>query len=79
LVKEENQQIAASLLTPLTPDEVHDFYTTSLVQNGWQITSQSQGGGLVIMTIQKDNREAIITIGKSDVGTTISLTLPKVQ
>lgn len=64
-------------LTVESVEGVRDFYLTELPKTGWQITNQSQGGGLSIIYTNKDTREAIVAIGKGEGGITVSVTILK--
>ena len=75
--KESSDDWVGVFLTTGSADTTRDFYLTELPKTGWQITNQSQGGGLAIIYTRKDKREAIVAVGKGEGGVTVSVTILK--
>lgn len=73
---ESENDWTATFITPLSTDEANAFYLGELPKSGWIITNQTQGGGLTILYVKK-TREAVVVIGKSELGTTVSITILK--
>lgn len=62
--------------SPDAPKAVADYYRKELAAKGWKITSDSDLGMLVMMSIQKDTRKfsIMITPGNNDKGTSVVIT-----
>lgn len=67
----------AVLSTAANLDDIVSFYLKELPGTGWEITNQTQAGGLTIIYTAKENREVIIAIGKGEEGVAISITVLK--
>jgi len=79
-VKEEDgDSWKAAFLVAGEASSVRNFYLSSLPALNWKIIGQSQAAGLTIFNLNKDGREAIIAIGNTDGGTSVSLTILKGQ
>jgi hypothetical protein len=53
---------AITYTTTASVDEVGDFYTTEMVNNGWTESQDPfSGSGTIILTYTKDGREAVVT------------------
>lgn len=63
--------------TAMPISQIQGFYEGDLPNAGWNITEQSQAGGLSIIEAAKEGRKAIIAIGKGEVGPTVSITVLK--
>lgn len=77
VASDEDNQVNVVLLTAMGVDDVYQFYLDELPKKGWEISNESKAAGLTILYADKSLRRAIITIGKSDLGITVSLTLSK--
>lgn len=74
---DSDESWSAAVLVGRSVDSASTFYDTELPKAGWQITSASQAGGVKITYATKDTRTAIVTIGQSDKGTVVSITILK--
>lgn len=76
-VQESKDDQSAVFLTAVTIEAVEEFYNNQLSEKGWEITNQSQGGGITIFYVTKDGKEAIVAVGKGEAGVTVSITILK--
>lgn len=75
--EESESAFTAVFLTTASPSDVREFYLAELPKAGFAITNQSQGGGLTIFYSKKGEQEVVVSIGRSEEGTTVSLTILK--
>lgn len=62
----------------MAPDNVVEFYRQEMPPRGWEpsIGLLSQGG---MLTYVKDNKTVIVTVGKTDSSTTLTITVAGAQ
>jgi hypothetical protein len=62
----------------IAPDNVVEFYRQEMPARGWEpsIGLLSQGG---MLTYVKDNKTVMVTVGKTDSGTSMTITVARTQ
>ena len=75
--EESDTSFTAVFSTESSPSDVRGFYEGEFEKTGFTITNQSQGAGISIYYVSKGPREAVITIGRGESSTTISITVVK--
>lgn len=76
-VKDTQDEVSAVFLTSQPIDATQQYFEKAFAQSSWKITDESQAAGLTIFYLKKNTADAILTIGKGEQGTTISVTIPK--
>ncbi len=67
----------ATFLTTESLTTALEFYEREIVKNGWHIEYKSEASGLTIFYVNKGQRDGIISIGRGDLGITVSITILK--